>query len=42
MDAGVRKLSNAYRIWVGRLEGKDHLEDAGLQEGIILERTLKK
>jgi hypothetical protein len=33
---------NAYRGLVGKLEGKNHLEDLGLDERIILKWTLKK
>jgi len=33
---------NAYRGLVGKLEGKSHLEDLGLDERIILKWKLKK
>jgi hypothetical protein len=32
----------AYRIWVGRPEGRNHLEDPGVDARIILKRMFKK
>jgi hypothetical protein len=33
---------NAYRILVGSLKGRDHLEDAGVDERIILKWIFSK
>jgi len=32
----------AYRVWWRSLKERDHVEDVGIDENIILKRTLKK
>jgi len=40
MGGGVRR--GVYRVLVRRLDGKDHLEDLGVDRRIILKRIIKK
>jgi len=40
--ARLRGRRGVYRIWVGKPEGKNHLEDPGLDGGIILRWVLGK
>jgi hypothetical protein len=35
-------MRNAYKILVGKLKGKDHTEDLGIGERMILEWILRK
>jgi hypothetical protein len=35
--AHMREARNAYKIVVGNLKGRDHLEDLGIDRKIILE-----
>jgi hypothetical protein len=36
------KMRNAYKVCWGNLKGRDHLEDMGLDEKMILEWILEK
>ena len=36
------KNRNVYRVWLGNLNLRDHLEDVGVDESIILKWILKK
>jgi len=38
---GMEEIRNAYKCWSGNLKGRDHLEDLGMNEKIILEWILK-
>jgi len=38
--ACIQKLRNAYKILIGKLKGKDHSEDLGIDGKIILEWIL--
>jgi hypothetical protein len=40
--AGMCEKRNAYRVLVGQSQGKDHLEDLGVDVRIILKWELKK
>jgi hypothetical protein len=40
--AGMGKRKDAYRILVGKSEGKNHLEDLGLDGNIILRWIFRK
>jgi hypothetical protein len=36
------EMRSAYKIWLESLKGRDHLEDIGIDEKIILEYILGK
>jgi hypothetical protein len=36
------EMRGAYKVWVRKPEGKDHLEEAGLDESIILKWFFRK
>jgi hypothetical protein len=40
--ARIGEMKNACKMLVGRCEGKNHLEDAGVDGKVILRRTSKK
>jgi hypothetical protein len=40
--ANMGDRRGAYRVFVGRSKGKNHLENLGIDEGIILKWILKK
>jgi hypothetical protein len=40
--AGMGERRGAYRVLVGRHEGRNHLEDLGVDGMIILKRIFKK
>jgi hypothetical protein len=40
--ANMGERRGSYRVFVGRPEGKNHLENLGIDEGIILKWILKK
>jgi hypothetical protein len=38
----MEEMRNAYRILVGKLKGRDHLDDLGVDTRIMLKWILKK